>query len=270
MQRKEMIHLIKSKKGFTLVELIVVIAILAIIAGMAIPAYSNYIKKAQDTAILTELDAIQTAAQAANATFGRIEIISVSADGNGQGTTISVCGSPVTDENGDPVLDENGKQKYELAPSFNSDFCMFYNNAEPVSADSVGVFALKKPLKFNGTSFADGAHWSYGEDVWNSGTEDVPDQDIGDIGGSTPVNPAPPSEDDETEEPVHTHSYRETRILPTCKEGYIVYTCTGEDCEESYTIKLDPVEHIDRNNDDKCDGCGIDLESDEDWTLPTG
>ena len=37
----------KSNGGFTLVELIVVIAILAILAGVAIPAYTGYIEKAQ-------------------------------------------------------------------------------------------------------------------------------------------------------------------------------------------------------------------------------
>ena len=36
--------------GFTLVELIVVIAILAILAGVAVPAYSGYIKEANKTA----------------------------------------------------------------------------------------------------------------------------------------------------------------------------------------------------------------------------
>lgn len=50
-----------AQKGFTLIELMIVIAIIGILAAIAIPSYQNYIKKAAYSEIPLAMSSIRTA-----------------------------------------------------------------------------------------------------------------------------------------------------------------------------------------------------------------
>jgi type IV pilus assembly protein PilA len=51
----------KAQQGFTLIELIIVGAIIGILASVAIPAYLNYLKKARFSEVITYSEGYKTA-----------------------------------------------------------------------------------------------------------------------------------------------------------------------------------------------------------------
>ena len=53
-----------AQKGFTLIELMIVVAIIGILAAIAIPQYQNYIARSQVSRVMSEAGAVKTAVEA--------------------------------------------------------------------------------------------------------------------------------------------------------------------------------------------------------------
>jgi len=71
----------KVQKGFTLIELMIVVAIIGILAAVAIPQYQNYVIKSQVTRGIAEAGDLKTGVE--------------SCIDSGQ-TTLTTCISPAT------------------------------------------------------------------------------------------------------------------------------------------------------------------------------
>jgi len=102
-----LINNLKNKKGFTLIELIVVLAVLAIIMAIAVPRFIGVQKDAEAKADLATLEMIEKAAElyfAQNPSINNVSVSALNLDYKWNGTTTSATGATINRNTGDVTL----------------------------------------------------------------------------------------------------------------------------------------------------------------------
>lgn len=125
------------QKGFTLIELMIVVAIIGILAAVAIPAYSNYTKKAKFVEVTQATQAVKTAVEICASDLGVTPIASCGSGSNGVPADIGTAGGGTTIA--------SGKYVNSIVTAANGTITAQATSALPDTGGTVGATYILTP-----------------------------------------------------------------------------------------------------------------------------
>ena len=101
----------RSLQGFTLIELMIVVAIIGVLAAIAYPSYQSYVIKTKRVDMMTEMQQIASRIESNKITYRRYDRIPLntifSNTVSGAGTTFPSSGTPIYNITISPVAGNN-------------------------------------------------------------------------------------------------------------------------------------------------------------------
>lgn len=121
----------RTQKGFTLIELMIVVAIIGILAAIAIPAYNNYTKKARFSEVVASVASIKTAVEQCISDLGSLSDCDTASTSNATTYGITAVSTTNTSKYVNSVVINDGvitattkevgglgKTFYEITPTY--------------------------------------------------------------------------------------------------------------------------------------------------------
>ena len=134
----------RKKKGFTLIELMAVIAIIAILAAVLVPTVSGYINRAKKTAVITQVRNVVNAVETYNATItDSTKLLEVVTSGTAKDPKLS----EIKTEVGSDLLSDTSKLPDDLTLSVMKEINTDTNSIKYMEIDQSG-----KLSKYSGTA----------------------------------------------------------------------------------------------------------------------